>query len=197
MSEATTPRKILARTRSAANIWGPVETVSTAPVWTSRYFGVNIDQGPALVIGADGARHLTYIQSDETYNNRVDYGRLHYVVKSGAAWEDTALANFTHAPAIGITSAGVLYLIGHGHPNNLTGPCLSMDDMCFQAKTVGGNWGAPQLLLSHTTAQSLDTSPSVKWSVTGWNRPETLELVFFGILNGSYNNPTLYYARLP
>src|SRR5574341_1237230 len=50
VSEATTPRKILARTRTSAGVWGSVETVSAAPVWTSTNFGINIDQGPSLVI---------------------------------------------------------------------------------------------------------------------------------------------------
>ncbi len=205
VSEAAAPAgKILARTRSAAGVWGSIETVSTADVWTSTSAGINIDQGPALLIGADGARHVTYIQDYETYNGRSDYGRLHYAVKSGAAWVDTAFPYFSHAPTLGLTSAGTLYLIGHGHPNNLSGPCLSMDDMCFQIKTAGGSWSAPQLLLSHTPGQSFtsfDSSPSVKWSVVGWNRPEMLEFVFFGVpvVNGSFNYsaPTLYYARLP
>jgi len=33
--------------------------------------------------------------------------------------------------------------------------------------------------------------------VVGWNRPETIEFLFVGILNGDYSNPTLYYARIP
>jgi hypothetical protein len=57
---------------------------------------------------------------------------------------------------------------------------------------------APQLLAGHPGASdSFDSSPSVKWGVVGWNRPETVEFLFFSVVNGDYGNPTLYYARLP
>ena len=50
------------------------------------------------------------------------------------------------------------------------------------------------LLAAPPAGQSFDSSPSVKWSVVGLNRPETIEFLFFMT---PYNNPTLYYARLP
>lgn len=185
---------ILARTRSAAGTWGSVETVSTADAWTSTDNGINIDQGPVLVVGADGTRHLVYMQD---FDNTGQYGRLHYVAKTGASWSDTALSFYSHAPALGITSAGTLYLFGHGHPKNPAGPCLNMDDMCYMTKPSGGSWGALQMLQAHFGTQTFDSSPSVKWSATGWNRPELLEVIFFGIANFNYTLPTLYYARLP
>jgi len=196
VSEATNPRKILARVRSSAGTWGAVETVSTAAVWTSTQFGINVDQGPGILIDQSGVVHLTYMQN---YDSTGDYGRVHYVTRAtNGVWTDTALNFYSHAPAIGIAN-GVISIIGHGHPQNPSGPCKSMDDMCFMQK-VGSSWGSLQLLYANPPGTSLDASPSVKWSVVGYNRPQTTELVFFGVPATSglnYYNPTLYYARLP
>jgi len=186
VSEAANPRTILARTRTSAGVWGDVETVSTAPVWTSTNFGINIDQGPSLVVGTDGVKHLTYIQD---FDGTGDYGRIHYVVNSGSGWTDEALNAYTHDPALALRSTGEIYIIGHGHPNNTS--CTSMNDMCIITKT-GTTWSDPQLFAAHPGSSSFDSSPSVKWSVVGWNRPETIEFLFFMT---PYSNPTLYYGR--
>jgi hypothetical protein len=197
VSEAANPVRILARTRSAAGSWGGVEIVSTAEAWHSIYFGINVDQGPALVIGANGVKHLAYI---EHFDGTGDYGRVHYVAKAiSGGWVDTALSFYSHAPALAINGAGALYIIGHGHPKNPAGPCQDMRDMCFLAKN-GSGWGAAQRLIQHASGQSFDASPSVKWSVVGWNRPESIEFIFFGIPttpSDDYTKPTLYYARFP
>jgi len=186
VSEVTNPKKILARTRSAAGAWGNVESASTAPVWTSANFGVNIDQGPSLVVGADGTRHLAYIQD---YDNTGDYGRIHYVTHSGSSWTDQALSAYSHDPAVALRGANQVVIIGHGHPSNSA--CKSMDDMCTIVKT-GATWAAPQLFAQHPGSESFDASPSVKWSVVGWNRPDVIEFVFF---RTPYSSPTIYYAR--
>jgi hypothetical protein len=74
-----------------------------------------------------------------------------------------------------------------------------MDDMCYLQKN-GSTWGSLQLLLDNPGGTSLDASPSVKWSVVGFNRPQMVELVFFSVPKNpglDYYNPTLHYARLP
>ncbi len=200
VSEAANPRSILVRTRASDGTWGSIETASVDPVWTSTNFGINIDQGPSLVIASDGAKHLVYM---ENYDSSGDYGRVHYMVHSGSGWVHNELGFYTHAPGIAINPAGDLYILGHGHPKNSiayggASPCLSMLDMCYMTKPAGGVWGAPQLFALHTSpSQSFDSSPSIKWGVVGWNRPEAVEFVFFSITGGNYSNPTLYYARLP
>ncbi len=202
VSEAASPKRILARTRASNGTWGSVETASSASVtvWTSTSAGINIDQGPSLVISSDGTKHLTYI---ENYDASGDYGKVHYVVNPGSGWTDTAPGMYTHDPALAINSAGDLYILGHGHAKDAIeygggSPCLDYRDMCFIKKTSGGAWGSPQLFAAHGAASnSFDASPSTKWGAVGWNRPETIEATFFLIVNGNYNAPTLYYARLP
>ncbi len=190
VSEATSPAKILARTRTSAGNWDDIETVSTAPVWTSPNAGINIDQGPSLLIGPDGTKHLTYIENwviTEPY----DYGRIHYAANPGTGWTDQALDAYSHDPALALNSSGQLYIIGHGY--SLNQGCKDDNDMCTIKKNSNGTWGTPQLFAAHSASSSFDSSPSVKWSVVGFNRPQTIEFLFFST---PYDNPTVYYARL-
>jgi hypothetical protein len=193
VAQASRPAQILARTRPAGGAWGPVEAVSAAPVWTSvDANGVHVDQGPSLLIGPDGARHLAYI---ETFVGPLDYGRVHYVRSSGAGWVDQLVpATLTHDPALAITDAGRLYLLGHGHPSNAA--CLQMTQLCAKARNPDGSWGPSTVVATPSGADSLDASVSVKWSAVGFYRPETVEFAFFSARNGSYYDTALYYGRL-
>lgn len=194
VSEATNPAQILARTRASNGTWGNIEIVSAAPAWHSTDNGISIDQSPSLIIDSAGIKHLAYIQ--EFDSSIGDYGRIHYASNNGSGWVDTAINALTHDPVLALNSRGEIYLIGHGHPrNSIWGTtCLSMDDMCTIKKNTNGTWSAPTLFIAHTGTDSFDASPSVKWSVTGFNRPETIEFIFF---RTPYDNPVLYYARLP
>jgi hypothetical protein len=188
VSQAINPAKILARIRSSAGGWGSAQTVSTSPVWTSTNSGINIDQGPSLLIGSVGNKHLTYIENFDVSNN---YGRVHYVTSNGSTWVDQVLDTYSHNPALAINSKGGLYLLGHGHPFNAG--CQSMADMCTIKKNSDGSWGAPQLFAPHPNASAtFDSSASVKWSVIGFNRPDLVEFVFFAT---PYSNPMMYYGR--
>lgn len=191
VSEATSPARILTKTRTAATTWSSIQTASTGNVWTSTNAGINIDQGPSVIINADGTKRAIYIENFDTTN---DYGRVHYLTQAygSTTWTDTSTSFYTHAPAIATNSFGDLYIIGHGHPNNAS--CTSMLDMCY-IKWNGSGWSNPQLLLAHTGSDSLDSSVSVKWGVTGWNRPETIEVLFFSAVGGSYNTTQVYYGQ--
>lgn len=195
VSEATNPARILTRTRASNGVWGNVETASTSPVWHSTSAGLNIDQSPSLIIDPSGAKHLVYIQE---FDGAIgDYGRIHYVINSGSGWVDQAVNALTHDPALAINSRGEIYIIGHGHPLNSIGgatTCLSMDDMCVIKKNPNGTWASPTLVIANSGSAAFDSSPSVKWSVKGFNRPETIEFLFFST---PYEAPVLYYARLP
>lgn len=188
VSEAANPPQILARERLNTGAWNNPEIVNAAPVWYSTNAGINIDQGPSLLIGPDGVRHLTYI---ENYDATHDYGHIHYAADSGAGWTDTAINAYSHDPALAVNNSGQIYIIGHGHPLNSS--CRSLDAICT-IKQNGATWDPPQLFAAPPAGQSFDSSPSVKWSVVGFNRPEVIEFLFFA---APYNTPTLYYARLP
>jgi hypothetical protein len=193
-SESVTPKRILARVRNASGAWGTIQNVSNpaVAVWTSTNAGINIDQGPSIVITADGVKHLAYI---EDFDASGDYGSVHYVRDAGSGWVDQELtATYTHDPALAVGTGGVLYLIGHGHPLTSANACRSESDICVKTRNADGSWSASVLFASHSGNNSFDASPSVKWSVTGWNRPESVEFLFF---QTPYDTPTLFYGRLP
>jgi|GEM_PF-1492408 len=195
MSEAGGNYQILTRIRSNSGVWGSVQIASTATAWHSTAFGLNVDQGPSLVITADGTRHLLYI---EHFDGTGDYGRIHYATHNGVSWTDTALANYSHDPALAVnTATGEMVILGHGHPKNgqSSSACLSMDNMCVM-KRSGSGWSGMTLVTS-AAGLSFDGSPSVKWSAVGFNRPGTVEALIFSIANGDYRQPTLYYVRVP
>lgn len=189
VSEATSPAKILARTRTAAGVWGGVETVSTSPVWVSTTMGINIDQGPSLIIDGSNAKHLTYI---ENYDGTGRYGKTHYAINSGSGWVDTATTLYSHDPGLAINSANEIYIIGHGPES--TGQNINL---YYMRKTGATTWTALTLLAAPPSGSSFDASPSIKWGVVGWNRPDQIEFAFFLANGGNYYNTTLYYARLP
>lgn len=200
ISESDSPTLIRARTRASDGSWGEVEVASTfqfpdgVAVWTSKDNGLNIDQGPSLVIDSDGVKHMVYIES---FNAAIgDYGRVHYLTDSGSGWVDEALNFLSHDPALALKASGEVYVIGHGHHRNLSAeePCYSMDTMCYVKKNADGSWGVPASVIAQTDQGSFDASPSVKWSVVGFNRPEVIEFIFFMT---PYEDPTVYYARLP
>lgn len=188
VSESSNPVRILSRTRASSGNWGNEEVVSSAPVWFSTSGGLNIDQGPSLVIGTDGTRHLTYIEdSDQTG----DYGRVHYVSRVvGGNWVDQALNTYSHDPSVAITNTNQLYIIGHG-PNNGG----QNTNLYYSKRQTNGSWSGIQLIAS-SNQMDFDGSPSVKWSVVGFNRPDVIEFAFFGTDEGNYNNPRVLYGRI-
>jgi hypothetical protein len=189
VSEASDPARILSRTRDASGEWGDEKIASTAPVWISTNFGLNIDQGPSLVIGSDGTHHLAYI---ENYDSTNEYGHIHYVTKApAAAWEDSAIDLYSHDPAMAITDMDQVYLIGHGAQRE--GDNVNIYTM---RKNEDGSWDEAQLFAAPSGSDSYDASPSVKWSVVGWNRPETIEFLFFAAPDSNYSNTIIHYGRL-
>jgi hypothetical protein len=192
VSQATSPAQILAKVQTAGS-WGASQVVSSAPVWTDTGGGISVDQGPSLIITPDGVRHLAYIE-DWRINSPYDYGRVHAVTNSGSGWIDQYIGSYAHDPAFATDNAGGLFIIGHGYPLNSS--CTTADDMCVRTQNADGSWGAPVVLIAHQGNQSFDSSPSVKWSVVGYNRPDTVEFLFSEVGIGGYTNPVIYYGRI-
>jgi hypothetical protein len=193
-SQASSPAQIVVASKPSGGSWSLPLAVSTAPVWTSPYFGLNVDQGPSFLITPNGTKRLTYIQD---FDSTGDYGRIHYVENSGTGWIDTALNSYSHDPALAWDARGDLYILGHGHPNdaNFGSSCTKTSELCTRKQNADGSWGRAQVFATPPRGDSFDASPSVKWSVVGFNRPETIEFLFYDAIGGNYNNTVVYYAR--
>ena len=186
---------ISARTRPAGGAWGSIEAASSGAVWTSPNSGINIDQGPSMVIASDGMKAFTYIENFGSCGS--DYGRLHFVSKTAVAssWTDQTLNNFcTHANGLAIDNSNNFYAISHGHPANPT--CIQMTQVCSVQRNSNGTWNNPVVFANPPAGDSFDNSVSPKWSVVGWNNPETIEFALFDAIGGSYTNTDLWYGRL-
>ena len=182
--------KIYARTRSESGSWNSAVQISTADVWTSPASGLNIDQGPSLLIDASGVKYLAYIENWHS-TAPYDYGMVHIVRGTGTAWTDIAIGSYTHDPALASDGSGNLYLLGHGYPLNAA--CLTVDELCLWKQNADLTWGAPAQFAAPSAGLSFDASVSVRHSLVGWNRPEAVEFLFF---SAPYNAPSLYYGRL-
>ncbi len=146
-----------------------------------------------MIVTTDGVYRLVYA---EYAAGSSAYGHVHYVVQNGSTWTDTPVPFYTHDPALATTSTNALTILGHGHPLNTA--CQSMSaNLCAVAQNTNGTWGTPQVIAVSPGNDSFDSSPSVKWSTVGWNRPETIEFLFFSANGGSYFNTSVWYARLP
>jgi hypothetical protein len=164
--------------------------VNAAPVYTSTYSGISIDQGPSLLIDTAGKRHVAYIE-DWRISAPYDRGRVHYVTNASGSWVDSYIGAYSHDPALALTGTGQLYILGHGYTLNAA-PCTSNANLCVWTQGAAGTWTA-QIFALHTGSQSFDSSPSVKWSAVGWNRSSAVEFVFF---DSGPASPVMYYGRI-
>jgi hypothetical protein len=183
---------IFVRIRAANGSWNSPTQINTSNAWASTAGGLNIDQGPSILIDALGTRHIVYIEN-WTIASPYDYGRIHYVKGDSSGWTDRYVGYYTHDPALVIDAANRLSILGHGYPYNSGNTCKSVDEICQIRQNADGSWNPPELVAVPPANTSFDASPSVKWSVVGFNRPETIEFLFFST---PYDSPTLYYGRL-
>jgi hypothetical protein len=73
------------------------------------------------------------------------------------------------------------------HPGTMGNPCHSDNALTSRRGVTSQRARTPG-------TRSFDSSASVKWSAVGWNRAETIEVVFF---QTPYSAPTLFYGRIP
>jgi hypothetical protein len=174
--------------------WEPASSLVDGNVFRNNEY--SIDQGPSLVLTADGKIHVGYIGPYEPVPGSpsgFDYGHLRHKVSAdgGAHWTaDDPPALFTHSPTLATDPQGNLYVFGHREYWKAD-HCASM---LVNVKAAGAAWGQWRILASGC----YDSSPSVKWSQQHWNAPSTLELVYWtehGSQIGDDVNQ-LYYAEI-
>jgi hypothetical protein len=193
---------IYAKTRYSDGLWTSPVKINSADVWTSPNSGLNIDQGPSLVISADGERHLIYIENWRV-SAPFEYGRIHYCTSTGSSWTDQFINAYSHDPVLAMTLNGDMYILGHGHPQSTTSisQCKDENTLCVAKKVAGsGSWSQQTLVSTPITiggiTHGFDSSASVKWSTVGWNSPDTVEFAIFSTENDSYSDTSIWYGRL-
>jgi hypothetical protein len=126
----------------------------------------SIDNGPALLITADGVEHLVF---DDTGD------QIRYWYNAGAGWRGDLQppAQITHDPAIGPDGVGGVFIYGHGTPVN--GIAGHGNNLYSFHKPVAGAWGPWTLY----TTGSLDSSVSTRWSQFFHFFPLTVDILFW------------------
>ncbi len=120
------------------------------------YAATTIDQGPSLLITADGVAHVTYIDTDDVIrywsSNATDY----------QSWNGShqPAHQQTHDPSLGPDGSGGLYIYGHGTPaQNQNGHGNNLYRMRLPAGS--SSWSAFEEQIADT---NLDCSVSTRWS---------------------------------
>jgi len=199
VSQAVSPAAVAYSTSVDGTTWSAPVSVSTGPLWTSTSFGLNIDQGPSMVFDSLGNVDLLYMENwEQTSPGVYNYGRVHFVTNKSGSWVDNRSNLFTHDPSLAIDSSNNLYVFGHGHSVNTISPitCQNGNNMCYASVNSDGSMNQQILLGAPSGSDSYDASVSVKWGVVGWNRPETVEVLFFNAVAGNYNSTRFVYGHL-
>ncbi len=164
-STCYTPGTVFTRVRTAAGTWQP----SVALPGTSF---VSIDNGPSLLIGADGTRHITF--TDATPGKE---DQIRYFYDNGSGWrgDDQPAAQVTHDPVLGPDGSGGLYIYGHGAPPADDYSGYGPNKYVFHQAAGSTTW-SPWTLYQQGP---YDDATSTRWSQFFDYHPEEVDATFW------------------
>ena len=147
--------RIAVRTRNPGGSWSPsVEIPERIAPPNPGYAATTIDQGPSLLVTADGVAHLTFIDVEDAirYWYSPDYRIWH-----GARQPNRQL---THDPVLGPDGNGGIFIYGHGTPaGDKNGHGNSLYRMQLAAGATA--WSPFNRIVSDP---NVDCSVSTRWS---------------------------------
>ncbi len=121
------------------------------------YAATTIDQGPSLLVTADGVAHLTYIDTDDVIRYWFSDASSDYGFWNG--WHQPARQQ-THDPSLGPDGSGGVYIYGHGTPaGNQNGHGNNLYRMHLAAGSE--TWTGFSEVVADTNT---DCSVSTRWS---------------------------------
>lgn len=148
------------RERSAAGVWGTSAAMPDAAMTA-------IDNGPSLLITADGVRHLTFLNTGNA---------IRYWYDAGQGWRgDRQPAHqVTHNPALGPDGAGGVYIYGHGTPQGSLG---GHGDNLYRFHLAAGatSWGGWDLYVRG----AFDSSVGTRWAQFFHSFPERVDILYW------------------
>jgi hypothetical protein len=151
--------------------WAGHTTIADDTLWTS------IDNGPSLLITADGTAHVTFLNAGTATSGSSTMGDyIHHYYNSGSGW----IANhpgggtqITHDPSLGPGPNGSLRIYGHGwQGGRIDG---HGDDLYFFEGSGTGAWGSWTLYATG----AFDSSVSTRWAQFFQAFPQTLDIMFW------------------
>jgi hypothetical protein len=148
------------RVRQANGLWAASQAIPDQAL-------TSIDNGPSLLLTADGVQHLTFLNgSDE----------VRYWYNAGAGWrgDQQPPLQVTHDPSLGPDGAGGVFIYGHGSPPP-GDPTGHGDNLYRFHKSPGGSWSAFTLY----TVGSFDSSVSTRWSQFFHAFQDVLDVIYW------------------
>jgi hypothetical protein len=157
----SSPGIVRTRVLHASGQWDPSYAV---PKDTA---GSSLDQSCSLLIGADGTRHLTFL-------NTVNQVRYYYDTGSGWTGDQQPPTQITHDPVLGPDGAGGLYIYGHATPEpDYRG--LGDNKLRFH-KAKGATAWSPYNLVRDGY---IDDASNARWSQFFDNHPEEVDFTWW------------------
>jgi len=156
------------RVRHANGSWDPSQTIPDTAV-------VGLDNGPSMMITADGVRHITFVD----YESSTTYNKVRYWYDAGSGWQGDQQPPtiYTHDPTLGPDGSGGLYIYAHGgvDPSNPKG--IGQGKWRFHKPAGGTVWG-PFTQISEATGL-IDDATSTRWSQFFFAQPKTLDFTYW------------------
>jgi len=151
--------RIRVRKRTAAGAWSASVAIPDDAM-------SGLDNGPSMIVTADGVAHITFDNTDN---------EIRYWYDAGAGWlgDQQPPSQVTHDPSLGVDLSNTLHIFGHGTPQGDVGG--HGENMYFFSKPSGGAWGSWTLYASG----SVDSSVSTRWSQFFHFHPENMDILYW------------------
>ena len=147
-------------TRATDGVWG-------ASVALPDLAMTGIDNGPSLLVTADGVRHVTFLDTGNV---------IRYWYDAGFGWrgDRQPSSQMTHNASLGPDGAGGVYLYGHGTPQGSLG---GHGDNLYRFHLPAGaaSWGPWTLYVTG----AFDSSVGTRWSQFFHAYPERIDIIYW------------------
>jgi hypothetical protein len=156
------------RRRHANGTWDASQLIPDTAV-------VGLDNGPSLLITADGTRHIAF----DNYTSATVYDQVRYWYDVGAGWQGDQQppVTYSHDPALGPDGQGGLYLYAHGAIPAAAPMTVGQGKYRFHKAAGSATWG-PFTLVPEAVG-AVDDATSTRWSQFFINSPGVLDFTYW------------------
>ena len=156
------------RVRHADGTWAATLTLPDS-------IPINADNGPSILITADGVRHITFLNFDSTSTNTMRYW---YDAGSGWQGDRQPTPTVSHDPVLGPDGSGGLYIYAHGEVvGDPTG--VGNGKARFHKPAHATAWSAFTPIPEAIATGQIDDATGTRWSQFFHNYPKTIDFTYW------------------
>lgn len=178
------------RVRRTNGTWDASQAIDDLPL-------MNLDNGPSLMIGTDGVRHITFT----SFANNV-WGAMRYWSDAGAGWkgDQQRVSISSHDPALGPDGNGGLYIYAHGPVNGSslnTAIGLGHGKWSMHKPAGATTWESFTEIIAENSSlipagTGIDDATNTRWAQFTHSFPKTLDFTFWTYSPDPANGYTIY-----